>query len=70
MCIRDSIRRMIAKRHRAHRHVDAAAVDARAEQLPENGAPPELVRLLPYDNHLDKITVQKNATPSDAKQAT
>eukprot|EP00959_Pyramimonas_sp_CCMP1952_P435000 9108685-Pyramimonas_sp.AAC.1 len=61
---------MIANGHRAYMHVDAAAVDARTEQLPENGAPPELVRLLPYDNHLDRITVQKNATPSDAKQET
>eukprot|EP00959_Pyramimonas_sp_CCMP1952_P150973 3159469-Pyramimonas_sp.AAC.1 len=61
---------MIANGHRAHMHVDAAAVDARADQLPVNGVPPELVRLLPYDNQLDEIMVQENATPSDAKQAT
>eukprot|EP00959_Pyramimonas_sp_CCMP1952_P194773 4072893-Pyramimonas_sp.AAC.1 len=61
---------MIADGHRAYMHVGAAAVDALAEQLPDNGVPPELVRLLPCDNHLYKIMVQKNATPSDAKQAT
>ena len=32
--------------------------------------PPELVRFLPHDNHLDKIMVQKNATPSDGAQTT
>ena len=47
-----------------------AEVDARAERLPESGVPPELARLLPYDNHLDKNLVQKNAAPSDGAKTT
>eukprot|EP00973_Karenia_brevis_P073776 10253074-Karenia_brevis.AAC.1 len=35
----------------------------KAQGLPENGVPPELIRVLPHDTHLDKILVQKAATP-------
>ena len=31
--------------------------------LPKDGVPPEVIHLLPYDNHLDKVQIQKNATP-------
>ncbi|CAE8714602.1 unnamed protein product [Polarella glacialis] len=37
----------------------------RAASLPEDGVPPEIVRLLPVDDTLDKIQVQKAATPVD-----
>ena len=33
------------------------------QQLFHNGVPPEIIRLLPHDNHLDKILVQKAACP-------
>ena len=52
-----------ARGHRAYRCVDMSAVEAKAARLPENGVPPEIVRLLPHDNSLDKIQVQKAATP-------
>ena len=68
--VKHHIKKMIARGHRAYAHMDEAGVDARAERLPESGVPPELVRLLPYDNHLDKVMVQKNATPSDGAQTT
>ena len=32
-------------------------------KLPENGVPPELVRIIPHDDHLDKLMPQKAATP-------
>ena len=35
----------------------------KATSLPEDGVPPEIIRLLPHDNHLDKILVQKAACP-------
>ena len=35
----------------------------KSEALPEDGIPPELIRLLPHDTHLDNILVQKAATP-------
>eukprot|EP00959_Pyramimonas_sp_CCMP1952_P405988 8508613-Pyramimonas_sp.AAC.1 len=61
---------MMSRGHRAFARVDEGRIDARAESLPKNGVPPEIVRLLPYDNHLDKVMVQENATPSDGAKAT
>eukprot|EP00959_Pyramimonas_sp_CCMP1952_P419788 8792984-Pyramimonas_sp.AAC.1 len=40
-------------------------MERKADQLPQNGVPPEIVRLLPHDTTLDKLMVQKNATPCD-----
>ena len=40
-------------------------MEQKAEQLPKDGVPPEIVRLLPHDTTLDKLMVQKNATPCD-----
>eukprot|EP00973_Karenia_brevis_P032730 4518166-Karenia_brevis.AAC.1 len=51
--------------HRAYVNVDAAAVEAKALTLPKGGVPPEIIRLLPHDNHLDKIMIQKAAAPVD-----
>ena len=49
--------------HRAYANVDMKKATHKAQSLPENGVPPELVRVLPYDDHLDKVLVQKAATP-------
>ena len=50
--------------HKAYRHVDLRAMEAKANMtLPENGVPPSVAKLLPYDMHLDTIRVQKQATP-------
>ena len=45
--------------HRAYVKVDMDRARQKAQQLPEHGVPPELIRLLPHDDHLDKIVVQK-----------
>ena len=64
---RESVKRhikMMKKRgHRASVNVDVEAMERKAEQLPKNGVPPEIVRILPHDTTLDKLMVQKNATP-------
>ena len=52
-----------ARGHRAYRLVDMDRVRLKAEGLPTDGVPPEIVRLLPHDDHLDKVQVQKAATP-------
>ena len=49
--------------HRAYARVDIATMREKATSLPEDGVPPEIIRLLPHDNHLDKIVVQKAACP-------
>ena len=56
-----------ARGHRSYRHVSIAAVRKKAEQLPEDGIPPEIVRLLPHDASLDKILIQKAAAPVDGR---
>ena len=50
--------------HRAYQHVDMADVRVRAQELPDDDMPPELIRLLPVknDSSLDKILSNKNAT--------
>lgn len=55
--------------HRAYRTLDLARVRAKAAQLPENGVPAEILRILPHDNALDKIWVQKAATPVEGRCA-
>lgn len=59
----DLIEEMKARGHRAYEHVDMGIVKARAEKLPENDVPPEMIRLLPLDASHDKILPNKNATP-------
>ena len=38
-------------------------VIAKSAALPENDIPPEIIRLLPEDDLLDKIEIQKFRTP-------
>ena len=49
--------------HSAYANVDLEDVKKRAQALPENDIPPEIVRLLPLDNAHDKLQPNKNATP-------
>ena len=53
--------------HRAYRSVDMSRVVAKARELPENGVPPEIVSVIAHDSSLDKIQVQKAATPVDGR---
>ena len=50
--------------HRAYANLDMVRVGAKAQSLPEHGVPPELIRILPHDDDLDKVLVQKAATPT------
>ena len=43
-------------------------VQSRAQALPENSVPPEMVKLLPLDKLLDEVQFQKSATPIAAPQ--
>ena len=52
-----------ARGHRAYKHVNLEAMRAKAQSLPEHGVPPEIVKLLPHDDDLDKLQIQKNAAP-------
>ena len=52
-----------ARGHRAYTKVDLAAMRQKAQELPEDGVPPEIIKLLPHDNDLDKVMVQKAACP-------
>ena len=54
---------MRARGHQAYKHVNMEHVKERAKQLPEDGVPPEIIRLLPQNNQDDKMHPQKNATP-------
>ena len=57
---------MYAKKcgHRAYQFIDEAAVSARAEALPENGVPDEILHLLEKnDASIEKLQPQKSATP-------
>ena len=49
--------------HRAYCRVDDEKLRAKARLLPEDGVPPEIIHCLPSDNTLDKIQMQKAATP-------
>ena len=49
--------------HRGYLHVDMKKVEEKAKPtLPENGVPEEILRDLPFDSHLDKMVIQKQAT--------
>ena len=50
--------------HIAHKHIDMNVVRQKAESLPGNDVPPEMMRLLPVDDSQDQIQPQKNATPA------
>ena len=52
-----------ARGHRAYIHVNEAKIRAKARLLPIDGVPEEILHCLPNDNTLDKIQVQKAATP-------
>ena len=58
-----------ARQHRAYIHVDEQDVRRRAKQLPEKGVPPELLHVVPLDDHLDKQQVQNAATPVEGRKA-
>lgn len=45
--------------HRAYVNVNLTEVQEKSELLPEDGIPPEIVQLLPSDDALDHIQVQK-----------
>lgn len=49
--------------HSAYANVDVEDVKKRAQAMPENDIPLEIVRLLPLDNAHDKLQPNKNATP-------
>ena len=48
--------------HRAYANVDMDRASAKAQTVPEKGVPPGLIRMLPHDDHLRKVLVQKAAT--------
>ena len=56
-----------ARGHRAYRNVNLDQMRLKAQNLPEQGVPPEIIRVLPHDTHLDKIQVQKAATPESGR---
>ena len=49
--------------HRAYQHVCMEEVRQKATELPEHDVPPEIMRLVPLDDALDKMQMQKAATP-------
>ena len=53
--------------HRAYRHLDMDRVRQKAQDLPANGVPEHILKLMPFDDLLDKIQVQKAATPVPAR---
>ena len=54
---------MKRRRHRANIHIDEGQVRKKALQLPKNGVPPEVLRVMRNDDGLDKLKPQKAATP-------
>ena len=61
---------MVHRKHRAYMSVNMAVVKENAQLLPERGVPPESVKLLPFDEHLDNIQIQKSATPAEGRDDT
>ena len=53
----------VERGHRAYRHLDMVRVRQKAQELPVNGVPAHILKLLPCDDTLDKIQIQKAATP-------
>ena len=54
---------MVSRGHPAYKGVDMDAVTLRAEQLPEDGVPAEIVALFANDGTLAQVQRQKAATP-------
>ena len=54
---------MVARSHPAYRGTDMALVEARAEMLPDNDVPAEIIALLENDGSLNQVLRQKAATP-------
>ena len=54
---------MVARSHPAYQGLDMAVVETRAEMLPENDVPVEIIALLDNDGSLDQVLRQKAATP-------
>ena len=57
------IEEMKQRGHKAYVNVDTGQVKIKASSLPENGVPPEIIRLLPLDKAHDALQPNKNATP-------
>ena len=57
------IEEMKRRGHRAYKHVDMDVVRDRAQGLPVDDVPPEIIRMLPCDGAHDKLQPNKNATP-------
>ncbi|CAJ1375402.1 unnamed protein product [Effrenium voratum] len=55
----------VARKHTAYANVDLEAAMTRAAGLPEDGVPPEIVRLLDPDRNISRLRPQKAATPAD-----
>ena len=55
-----------AREHPAYNSLNMNEVVQRAEQLPEDGVPAEIVAWLPHDTDLDNVQRQKAATPTRA----
>lgn len=53
--------------HRSYRHINIDAARKKAEELPENGVPPQDVRLLPHDASLNHILIQNAAAPVEGR---
>jgi len=70
---RDRVVRLILEMkslgHRSYMHLDAAAVEEKSKALPIKGVPEELVHLLPNDNSLDKMQIQKAGTPVEGRHS-
>ncbi|CAL1148725.1 unnamed protein product [Cladocopium goreaui] len=54
---------MVARSHPAYKGIDMTLVEARAEMLPENDVPAEIIALLDNDGSLNHVLRQKAATP-------
>ena len=59
----DLIQGAVNRKHRAYTSVAMERVRQNAQRLPEHGVPPEIIHLIGHDNDLDKVQVQKAATP-------
>ena len=53
----------VARGHPAFKHVNMETMYRKADGLPEDGVPDEIVAVLPFDADLDRIMRQKAATP-------
>ena len=61
------IENAVERGHRAYRHLDMVRVRQKAQELPDNAVPAHILKLLPCDDTLDKIQIQKAATPAPGR---